>query len=110
MVRGADPYGIVLPASSIKTEIGSDAFHGGLVYAKSASMHMGKFAAGLAGAAARRGARIYEGAPVTKLRRIGGRHDAVVSGRRAGLADPVLLATRTSAEGALFHFSRRLVP
>src|SRR6266851_2416481 len=110
MSREVDPDTTLVPASSLKTEIGSDAFHGGLVYAKSASMHMGKFAAGLAGAAARRGARIYEGAPVTKLRRIGGRQYEVVSGRGAVLADQVLLATGTSVKGPFFHFRRRIIP
>ena len=49
------------------TRSGSDVFHGGLLHRKSAQMHMGRFGAGLADAALRHGARIYEDAPVTAL-------------------------------------------
>ena len=51
----------------IREEVGSDAFHGGLLQKKSAQMHVGRFAVGLAEAAARQGARIHPSTPVTRL-------------------------------------------
>ncbi|SEE42809.1 Glycine/D-amino acid oxidase [Rhizobiales bacterium GAS191] len=110
MSREVDPDTDLVPRSAIKSEIGSDAFHGGLVYRKSANMHMGKFVGGLAGGAARHGAAIYENAPVTKLRRLGGRKHEIVTGRGSFRADQVLLATGTSVKGPFSHFRRRIVP
>ncbi|MCE3246553.1 MAG: FAD-dependent oxidoreductase [Geminicoccaceae bacterium] len=110
MVREVDPEIDLVPASGMRGEIGSDAFHGGLVFRKSASMHMGKFVAGLGDAAARRGVRIYENAPVTQLQRVKGHEHEVVSGRGRLLASKVLLATGPSVEGPFFHFRRRIVP
>ncbi len=59
----ADPDTHLVPASAIRGEVGSDAFYGGLVYAKSGGMHVGKFARGLARAAAGHGAAVFENAP-----------------------------------------------
>jgi glycine/D-amino acid oxidase-like deaminating enzyme len=56
LAKGADPDIRLLTRSELGSEIGSDAFYGGLLYPKSASMHMGKFACGLANAAVRAGA------------------------------------------------------
>ena len=74
--READPETELVPRERLRGEVGSDAFHGGLLYRKSAQMHMGRFGAGLAAAAARRGARIFENAPVTGLKRAGRRRGA----------------------------------
>ncbi len=52
--RRADPDTRLVNAAEIRREVGSDAFHGGLVYAKSGGLHVGKFARGLARAAWRR--------------------------------------------------------
>jgi glycine/D-amino acid oxidase-like deaminating enzyme len=68
--RDCDPDTELVPAARIREEIGSDAFFGGLLYRKSAMMHMGRFGAGIADAASRAGARIFEGAPVTALARL----------------------------------------
>jgi glycine/D-amino acid oxidase-like deaminating enzyme len=110
MTREVDPDTDLVPRSAIRSEIGSEAFHGGLVYRKSANMHMGKFVGGLAGAAARNGAAIYENAPVTKLRRLAGRKYEVVSQRGVFTADQVLLATGASIRGPFSYFRRRIVP
>jgi len=110
MSREVDPDMDLVPASAIKSEIGSDHFYGGLVYRKSGQMHMGKFVAGLARAAHRSGAAIYERAPVTKLRRLGARKHEITTQRGSFTADQVLLATGTSMRGPFFHFRRRIVP
>jgi len=110
MVREVDPDLDLVPRTELSGEIGSDLFHGGLIYRKSANMHMGKFVAGLAGAAARHGAVIHENAPVTALRRLGGRKHEIVTRRGTFVADQVLLATGTSIKGPFGFFRRRIIP
>ena len=53
-----------MPLAPISPEVVSDSFHGCMLQRKSAMMHMGRFVAGLGEAAARRGAVIFERAPV----------------------------------------------
>ncbi|WP_035656082.1 FAD-dependent oxidoreductase, partial [Bradyrhizobium sp. STM 3809] len=62
--REVDPDTALLSAAELASEIGAP-FHGGMLFRKSAMMHMGRFAAGLATAASRRGAVIVEQAAVT---------------------------------------------
>jgi glycine/D-amino acid oxidase-like deaminating enzyme len=52
LAREVDPDTHMVPKAALSEELGSDAYYGGLVYAKSAGMHMGKFVHGLANAAA----------------------------------------------------------
>ena len=91
-------------------EIDSAQFHGGLLQKSSAQMHVARFATGLAEAAARRGARIYEAAPVTRLERLSGRAHRITCARGTIEAKQVLLATGTSRPGPLSWFRRRIVP
>jgi glycine/D-amino acid oxidase-like deaminating enzyme len=107
--RDADPETDLVPAARIREEIGSDLFHGGLVYRKSAQMHVARFGAGLADAAARRGARIHENAPVTGIDRMS--EAWRVSTPRGSInAKQVLLATGASQRGPFFYFRRRVIP
>lgn len=108
--READPDTELVPPSRIRDEVGSDAFHGGLLYKKSAQMHMGKFGAGLADAAARQGARIYENAAVTGLRRVPGAGHQVTSRRGAVTAKQVFVATGPSQHGPFSWYRRRVIP
>jgi glycine/D-amino acid oxidase-like deaminating enzyme len=94
----------------VREEVGSASFHGGLLQKKSAQMHVGRFAIGLAEAAARQGARIYPDAPVTKLERLSGRAHRITCGLGTFEASQVLLATGTSRLGPFSWFRRRLVP
>lgn len=108
--READPDTELVPPDRIREEVGSDAFHGGLLYRKSAQMHMGRFGAGLADAASRHGARIYENAPVTALKRLDGAKHRVATPRGAVMARQVLVATGPSRRGPFFWFRRRVIP
>jgi glycine/D-amino acid oxidase-like deaminating enzyme len=108
--REVDPDTELVPPERIRDEVGSDLFHGGLVYRKSAQMHMGRFGAGLADAAVRHGARIFENAPVTALKRLGGAAHRVTTPRGSVRAKQVLVATGASRKGPLFYFRRRLIP
>lgn len=108
--RDCDPDTELVPRDRIREEIGSDAFFGGLLYRKSAMMHMGRFGAGLADAASRAGARIVEDAPVTALTRLNGHAHRVVTPKGMIEAAQVLVATGPSREGPFAWFRRRLVP
>jgi glycine/D-amino acid oxidase-like deaminating enzyme len=108
--RECDPETALVPRDRVREEIGSDAFFGGLLYRKSAMMHMGRFGAGLADAAHRAGARIFESAPVTALTRLSGAAHRLTTARGTLEAGQVLVATGPSREGPFAWFRRRLVP
>lgn len=69
--REVDPDTRFLDKHELSDEIGSEQFHGGMLYAKSAMMHMGRYVTGLGEAASRHGAKIWEKAPMTGRRREG---------------------------------------
>ena len=101
-----------MPEARIRDEVGSDRFHGGLLYESSAQMHMGSFAAGLADAADRRGARIFENAAVTRLEPLGRRSGTRVRddpGHRPGEAGAAR-HRRLRAAVPFGCFRRRIVP
>jgi len=111
--READPEVELLPAQRVRGEVGSDRFAGGLLFKKSAQMHMGQFGLGLAEAAARRGALIYDHTPVERLQRVRGQAHRVHTRRGVIDAGQVLLATGATRIGAFSSFSfwrRRIVP
>ena len=95
---------------SIRDEVGSDAFYGGLIQATSAQLHPAKFGVGLAEAASRNGARIYESAAVTGLERPSRNAYRVTSTRGTVEATQVLLATGTTSLGPFGWFRRRMAP
>ncbi|MBI1774124.1 MAG: FAD-binding oxidoreductase [Proteobacteria bacterium] len=101
---------LLIPRSEIRSEIGSDRYFGGIVYPKSAGMHVGRFTHGLAAAARRRGAQVYVDAPVAKLRRVRGYEHDVTTARGTVRARQVLLATGVSARGPFARYRRRIVP
>jgi len=113
MVREVDPDVEVLDARAVRDEVASDRFVGGLLQRKSAQMHMGRFAAGLAEAAQRHGARIHLQTPVLQLQRVGRGHEHVVRTPRGEIrAKQVLLATGASQHGGYGSFGwlrRRIV-
>jgi len=82
----------LVPKAELRREIGSDAFHGGMVESKSASLHVGKYIRGLGEAAERAGVTIHEQAPVLSLTRRGAGHE-VVTPRGRIQAEQVLVAT-----------------
>ena len=110
--REVDPETRWIEREGLAAEIGSDGFHGGMLYGKSAMMHMGRFVAGLATAAARRGARIWETAPVTARNRHGAGWELVTP--RGRLTATRVIAATDAYSGAvrgapLGYFRRRIV-
>jgi glycine/D-amino acid oxidase-like deaminating enzyme len=82
----------LVPKSELRREIGSDAFHGGMVDSKSASLHVGKYIRGLGEAAERAGVTIHEDAPVLTLTKLSSGHE-LETPRGTIQANQVLLAT-----------------
>ncbi|MDP3342473.1 FAD-binding oxidoreductase [Frigidibacter sp.] len=107
--REVDAETAILSRADLAGEIGSDAFHGGMLQRKSAMMHMGRFVVGLAEAAARHGAVIHENAPVT-ARRQSGKGWELTTPQGTVTADKVFLATGAYTTSAFRYFRRRIVP
>lgn len=104
----------VLSAAEVSAEVASEGFVGGLLYKRSAQMHMGRFANGLAQAAERHGAQIHTGTCVQRLQRRGDTHTHQVhTPRGTVLARQVLLANGAARHGGYGSFGwlrRRIVP
>lgn len=109
IARAVDPDTAMLSRADLAGEIGSDAFFGAMLQRRSAMMHMGKFGAGLADAAVRAGAAVYENAPVTARRAVGDRTELVTPRGRVQ-ARRVFLATGAYTTPAFGYFRRRIVP
>lgn len=110
---GVDTDVQILPAAQVRAEVASDRFVGGLLYQRSAQMHMGRFAQGLASAAERRGARIRTGTCVRRLERLHGEVHRVHTSRGTVQAGQVLLANGAARHGGYGSFGwlrRRIVP
>lgn len=100
----------LVPAARIRDEIASDGFFGGLVQRNGVQMHMGKFGAGLAEAAVRHGAAVFEDTAVTDMKRLNGHAHEIHTARGTLRADRVLVATGASQVGPLQWFRRRIAP
>ncbi|WP_254126954.1 FAD-binding oxidoreductase [Aquihabitans sp. G128] len=90
-------------------EIGSDAFHGAVVYDRTGGLHPAKLHAGLARLALDAGATVRDRCPATALEDVGRGHwvhtpDGVVE------ADHVVVTTNAYADGLLPELARRVLP
>ena len=101
---------ILVPPERIRTEIGSDYYHGGMVDPRGAGLHVGKFVRGLADVAARNGATLHEAARVTAIKRAGEVGHTVTTARGTVNARQVLVATDGYTGGAVPRYQRRIVP
>ena len=109
LAASVDPDTHMVSRAELENEVGSKRYYGGLVYGKSAGMHVGRFVRGLGEAAARHGVEIHEHTPMTALRRApGGQEIETPKGRLH--AKQVLLASGTSHTGPLGWIRRRIVP
>ncbi len=105
--REVDSETALLSAQDLCFEVGSP-FFGAMLSRKSAVMHMGRYGVGLAEAAKRRGAVIFENAAVTAHAREGACHRLMTS-RGSLTADQVLLATGAYTTPNFRYFRRRIV-
>ncbi|WP_375197137.1 NAD(P)/FAD-dependent oxidoreductase [Sphingobium sp.] len=112
LAREVDENVRLVPPERIREEVGSDAFHGALIQTTSAQLHPGRFGVGLAEAAARAGAKIYEHAEVTGLERSGSNGPGnwrVTTPRGQITASQVLVATGGAPAAAPFGWFRRRI-
>ena len=103
----------IVGASCVHSEVQSERFVGGMLYKRSAQMHMGRFAQGLAQAAQRQGAQIHTGTSVQRMERVNGHAHRLHTARGMVQAQQVLLATGASRHGGYGSFGwlrRRIVP
>ena len=100
----------VIAKADLRSEIGTDAYHGGLAIEPGGVLHPGKWFAGLVGMAERAGADLHESTPVLSIRRQGDGRFVVETARGAILARDVLVATNGYADGAAPSVRRRIVP
>ncbi|PDS76766.1 FAD-binding oxidoreductase [Rhizobium sp. L43] len=107
--REVDPSAEWLTREDLRKEVVSDAFHGGILYPKSAMMHMGRYANGMAEAARRHGAAIWERNPVTARERVANGW-RLITPTGSLTARQVILATDAYTPSAFNYFRRRLMP
>ncbi|WP_324699899.1 FAD-binding oxidoreductase [Novosphingobium sp. RL4] len=110
LARHVEPDLVFLDRAALQGEVRSDAFHAGIVMPRGAQMHMGRFGVGLAEAAARHGAAIFENAPATGIERLAGGRHRVTTPKGNVTADAVFLATGPSLQGPFRWIRRRTIP
>jgi glycine/D-amino acid oxidase-like deaminating enzyme len=111
--REVDPDARWLDRGALRGELHSDAFHGAILFPKSAMMHMGKYVFALAEAAVRHGAHIWESAPVTGRTRQAGKWELTTPRGRLTAGRVIAATGAYSAQipGApLRYFQRRIIP
>jgi glycine/D-amino acid oxidase-like deaminating enzyme len=99
----------LLSAAQARAEVDSAQFHGGLLQRNGVQMHVGRFGVGLAEAAVRHSARIYQGAAVKGWKPHKGGY-RVSTARGAVDARQILLATGACQHGGPGWYRRRIVP
>ena len=110
LTREVDADTAVIEKSDLAREIGSDAYAGGLLQKRSASLHVGKFGIGLANAAKRAGAAIHENTPVRTIERQPGGRYRITTPTGTIEAEHVVLANGVPLEGPFAWFRRRIIP
>ncbi|MBR7977047.1 FAD-binding oxidoreductase [Burkholderia vietnamiensis] len=100
----------IVTRAQLRDEIGSSRYHGGLLFEKSAGMHVGRYVRGLANAGQARGAHVVEHAPVLGMKRDAGGAYALRTPLGEIRARQVLLASGISQVGPFGWIRRRIVP
>ncbi|WP_277372228.1 FAD-binding oxidoreductase [Pseudomonas sp. AA-38] len=107
--REVDAEVELLSAEQARAEVDSAEFHGGLLQRNGVQMHVGRFGVGLAEAAARHGALIYQQTTLQGWKAEAGGYRLETSGGSLQ-AGQVLMATGASQHGGLGWYRRRIVP
>lgn len=92
-----------------RNEIGSNRYHGGIVYPNDGHLHPGRYLAGLAERVLAEGVRIFAPARMTGVKRGGKSFEVDVGGQRIR-ADQVLIATNGYSGSELPFFQKRVIP
>lgn len=110
LAANVDPDTRIVTRAELRDEIGSDRYFGGLIFGKSAGMHVGRYVRGLARAAEAHGAHVLENNPVLGLKRESGGGYRLSTPRGEFRAKQVLLASGISQVGPFGWIRRRIVP
>src|SRR5581483_286878 len=103
----------IIPKNKLAAEIGSDIYFGGMVDETSAGVNPAQYVAGLAAAALRSGAQVYENARVaalTKSSRNGTSGFEVRTSRGGCFAQSVLVATSGYTSQATPQLQKKIIP
>jgi glycine/D-amino acid oxidase-like deaminating enzyme len=103
----------LVPRKDLRGEIGSDIYFGGMVDEVSAGVNPARYVSGLAAAAMRYGAAMYENANATSIERIssqGRRGFRVTTSRGVVLADNVLVGTSGYTSAATPALQKKIIP
>jgi glycine/D-amino acid oxidase-like deaminating enzyme len=109
LVENFDHETQLLSRADLKSELGSDYYHGALLDPLSAALHVGKYVHGLADAAERAGAEIHERNAATNLTRLPGGGFDVETLHGTIRAKQVMAATDAYTDKALPWFRKRLI-
>jgi len=99
-----------VPKDQLRSEIGTDSYHGGLVVDAGGLLHPGKWFAGLVGLAEAAGADLHEGIRAHSIRRQADGRFVVETDRGAILGSNVFVATNGYTDGAAPSLRRRIIP
>jgi glycine/D-amino acid oxidase-like deaminating enzyme len=99
-----------VPKDRLRDEIGTDFYHGGLVFPASGLLHPGKYFAGLVAAADRAGADLHEGVRARTIRRQADGRLVVETDHGAILAKDVVVGTNGYTDGVMPSLRRRIIP
>jgi glycine/D-amino acid oxidase-like deaminating enzyme len=99
----------IIPREELGAEVGSDAYHGGLLFERSGGLHPAKYLAGLIRAAQDAGAHLYDHVSANRIERKG-RSFEVRTTRGAIQCGEVLLATNGYTDRLLPALRRRMIP
>lgn len=99
----------IVSKSELHSEIGASLYYGGLVDERSAGLNPARYVAGLAGAALRAGACIYEKTRVQHIERRNGRFTVTTS--QASLSAQAVLIATSGYTGAISRaLQKRIIP
>jgi len=100
----------LIPKNELHSEIGSAIYHGGLVDASSAGVNPARYVAGLARAAERAGAAIFEHSPVDEVQREGAQGWKIATARGTLRAQNVFVATSGYTSRVTPALQKRIIP
>jgi glycine/D-amino acid oxidase-like deaminating enzyme len=100
----------LVPKNELPSEIGSKIYHGGLVDESSAGVNPARLVAGLARAAERAGASIFEHSPVDQIQREGASGWKIATARGTLRAKNVLVATSGYTGRVTPALQKKIIP
>lgn len=99
----------IIPRAELRSEIGSEAYHGGLLDSASAALNPARYVVGLAQAAARAGATLHPRTPAERITPMGGGY-AISTTRGTLRAREVLVATNGYSGPLVPALQKRVIP